>query len=446
MNDVVERYGTPLYVYRLGEVRAGIRALREAVPEQVRIYYSLKANPHPAVVAETVLAGLCSEVSSSGELAVALAAGQPPDRCLMTGPGKTCAELDDALARGVRSFSVESEVDHERLDRAARRHGVAVDVMFRLNAVSAGAGRGNGRGSGLRMTGAPTQFGMAPEAARRIIERRDPSGPVRPVGLHVFPATNVAEPDDLVAEFTLSVETVAALLRQTGLPMRLVDIGGGFAAPFARPGSRTEYPNLRERLGAVLDDGLPGWRDQRPCVAVESGRYLAGGCGSLFTTVLDVKTSGPTTYVVLDTGVNALGGMSGLGRILVPDARPVGAPVLADADRRVSLVGPLCTPLDVLSRGAATSVPRVGDVLEIPNVGAYGLTASLLAFLSKPVPAEVVLEEDGSVVDARRLELLPVELGADEALDLASQARHGGPVEERAQGHLDTEGALHVPQ
>jgi diaminopimelate decarboxylase len=165
----------------------------------------------------------------------------------------------------------------------------------------------------------------------------------------------------------------------------------------------------------VLDDRLPGWRDGQPCVAVESGRYLAGTCGSLFTTVLDVKSSGATTYVVLDAGVNALGGMSGLGRILVPDARPAGTAPAAGhpgSDRRVSLVGPLCTPLDVLSRSATTGVPEVGDVLEIPNVGAYGLTASLMAFLSKPIPAEVVLEEDGSVVGARRIELRDAELTA----------------------------------
>jgi len=411
MSEVVARYGTPLYVYRLGEVRAAVRTLRAALPEQVRIYYSLKANPHPAVVAETIRAGLYSEVSSAAELAVALAAGQSADRCLLTGPGKTPEEFDDALARGVRLFSVESGVDLDRLEHAARRHAARVDVVFRLNTVHAA-----GRSTGLRMTGAPTQFGMAPATARSGIARCDPAGPLRPAGVHLFPASNVPDPEDLIAEFTLSVETVATLLRQTGLPARLVDIGGGFAAPFARPGIRPDYRSLRERLGAVLDERLPGWRDGRPCVAVESGRYLAGGCGSLFTRVLDVKTSGATTYVVLDAGVNALGGMSGLGRILVPDVRPVD-PVPGTghtaAEGRVSLVGPLCTPLDVLSRSAGTGVPEIGDVLEVPNVGAYGLTASLLGFLSKPVPAEVVLEEDGSVVGARRIELRETELLAE---------------------------------
>jgi diaminopimelate decarboxylase len=108
--------------------------------------------------------------------------------------------------------------------------------------------------------------------------------------------------------------------------------------------------------------------------------------------------------------------MSGLGRILAPSAQPTGpAGTVPTAGNRISLVGTLCTPLDVLSRSADIDVPQIGDVLEIPNVGAYGVTASLMGFLSKPVPAEVVVEQDGSVVGARRLELLEVNLDQDGA-------------------------------
>jgi diaminopimelate decarboxylase len=410
VSELAARYGTPLYVYRLGDVRAAAEALRRMLPDEARIYYSLKANPHPAVVAELTRAGFHSEVTSTAELGVALAAGQLPQRCLLTGPGKTADEFDDALTRGVRTFSLESETDYQRLAAAAGHRSVQVDIILRLNSVHAA-----GRGTGLRMTGAPTQFGMAPETAVGIARSAQSSGLLRPVGIHLFPATNVPTAEDLVAEFKSSIDTAATVLRQAGLAARLVDIGGGFAAPFARPGTRVRYENVRERLSATLDDRLPGWRGGEPRIAFESGRYLAGGCGSLLTTVLDVKTSGASTYVVLDAGVNALGGMSGLGRLMVPDAQPTGAtPSTAKAapGHRINLVGTLCTPLDVLSRSAAIPVPNVGDVLEIPNVGAYGLSASLLAFLSKPIPAEVVLEEDGSVVHVRRMVLRELDLGA----------------------------------
>jgi diaminopimelate decarboxylase len=109
-------------------------------------------------------------------------------------------------------------------------------------------------------------------------------------------------------------------------------------------------------------------------------------------------------FVVLDAGVNVLGGMTGLGRLRAPDAQPrvIGRPT--EPGGPVTLVGPLCTPLDVLSTAAPIAPPRPGQLLAIPNVGAYGPTASLLAFLSRPTPVEVVVDR-GAVRRARRLVL-----------------------------------------
>ncbi|MFI9589352.1 alanine racemase [Nonomuraea sp. NPDC052265] len=386
-------------------MRTAVTQLRRQLPERTRLYYSVKANPHPLLISEFVRQGLHCEVSSAAELTAALSAGQAPGRCLMTGPGKSAEELDDAVRRGVRTFSVESRADFERLERIASHHAAELDVLLRLNGVQAATGV-----TGLRMTGATTQFGMTPETAVDLLRTAGDKGPLRLVGVHIFPATNISDADGLTAEFELSIKTAAEVLRQAGSVGRLIDIGGGFAAPYARPGSRPVYADLRHALTAALDRSLPGWRAGRPEIAFESGRYLVGGCGSLLTSVLDVKPRSGSTYVVLDVGVNALGGMSGLGRILTPDAQPVAAPAIAPRDGRLSLVGPLCTPLDILSRSADIPVPNIGDVLEIPNVGAYGLTASLLAFLSRPVPAEIVLDDGGTVLDARRVTLVHTRL------------------------------------
>ncbi|MFI6817455.1 type III PLP-dependent enzyme [Nonomuraea sp. NPDC050328] len=401
MNDLVDRYGSPLYIYRLADVSAAAMQLRGQLPEQARLYYSVKANPHPVVIAELVRQGLHCEVSSAAELTAALSAGQAPERCLMTGPGKSAEELGDAVRRGVRTFSVESRIDLDRLERVASQHAVGLDVLLRLNGVQAASNV-----TGLRMTGAATQFGMSPETAVDILRTTGDSTSLNLVGVHIFPATNIADPDGLIAEFQLSITTAAEVLREAGKSGRLIDIGGGFAAPYARVGSRPAYPDLRRALEAALDQSLPEWRSGRPEIAFESGRYLVGGCGTLLTSVLDVKPHPGIIYVVLDVGVNALGGMSGLGRILTPDAQPIGPAAVETRADRLSLVGPLCTPLDILSRSANIPIPDVGDVLEIPNVGAYGLTASLLGFLSRPVPAEVVLDGAGDVLDARRIVLV----------------------------------------
>jgi diaminopimelate decarboxylase len=269
------------------------------------------------------------------------------------------------------------------------------------------------------MTGAASQFGLPLDTARSVPWLFEPAGNLRPIGIHFFPVTNVAEVEALIAEFRLSISTAAQLIAETGLRARLVDIGGGFGAPFATPGNRPKYEGLREALVQALDEFLPGWRENEPLIAFESGRYAVGDCGTLLTRVLDVKKSAGTTFVVLDAGTNVLGGMSGLGRMLAPGARPAQG-AITDTRNGVNLVGPLCTPLDVLSRAATIGIPRIGDVLEIPNVGAYGLSASLVSFLSRPLPAEVVIDRDGEVVSARRLEIHGRLLGGLHAPDLGS--------------------------
>lgn len=414
MIDYSSRYGTPLYVYQLEKVREAVTALRRGLPEGSRLYYSLKANPHPRIVRELSDLTVHAEISSSGELRAALAASQSPSDILYTGPGKTLQEMRTAIRSGVRRFSVESATERDRLAEAAEAEAEEIDCLIRINAPGPAAGS-----TGLRMTGVPSQFGIDFEQACAQPGLFRATGRLRPVGLHFFPATNVADPAALAREFRLSVETAAALRERTGFDPELIDLGGGFAAPFAKPGDLPDYGGLRAELESVLDRHLPGWRDGRPGVAFESGRHLTAACGTLLTTVLDIKDSGDRTYAILDAGTNVLGGMSGLGRIMAPAALPEpGADAGADtreasggepAREAVTLVGPLCTPLDVLSRAAPLGSLKVGDVLRIPNTGAYGLTASLLAFLSHPPATEVVV--DGAAeVHVRRLEVIETPL------------------------------------
>lgn len=395
---LIERFGTPLYVYRRDRVRSAAADLLAFLPGTSRLYYSLKANPHPAIVAELSGLGLYAELSSQGELHTAEAAGHPMDRSLYTGPGKTAEEIRAAVKSGVRSFSVESLADRSRLAAACRELGTDVEYLVRLNGGATATG-------GLRMTGRASQFGTDIDLGDELAELFTPLGGAQPVGAHLFSATNVADCAKLLDELRLSVETIATALAALAGPARLVDLGGGFSAPFARPGARLDYTALRHGLESALDAGLPGWREQRPAVAFESGRYLVGDSGTLYTTVLDVKRSRGSTHVVLDAGVQTLGGMWGLGRLPTPSVQPLGDEDAAAAP--VTLVGPLCTPLDVLGRNAAVPPPAVGDVLEVPNVGAYGLTASLLGFLSRPIPVEVVLDHGDEIVHVRRLELRP---------------------------------------
>ncbi|MDO0925024.1 type III PLP-dependent enzyme [Streptomyces sp. TG1A-8] len=414
LTDLAHRFGTPAYVYDLAAVRHAATALVADLPVGSDLLYSVKANPHPRVVAELVSLGLACEISSTGELRAALDAGCAPDRLLYTGPGKTPGELRTAVESGVTFFSVESPGDRDRLAEACAATGRNADYLVRLHGP-----RGSRRG-GLRMTGRPSAFGTDVTAVDELSQMFRPTGRIRPVGTHTFSATNLVTPDALLEELQQAITVTAHAANRAGFTPQTVDLGGGFPAPFASPGPLPRHPLLASGLTVTLDQHVPGWREGRPRLLFESGRYLTATAGTLLTTVIDVKRSGGRTFVVVDAGVNALGGMSGLGRLRAPAAqlRPLGpagttpAPVEPATDEAVTVVGPLCTPLDVLSTSAALNGVQSGQLLAVPNTGAYGLTASLLGFLSHPAPTEIVLD-DGHLVSARRLEMCPRETSFD---------------------------------
>ncbi|WP_030422184.1 decarboxylase [Streptomyces sp. NRRL F-5065] len=393
---LAERFGTPLYVYDLDEIDAARQQLLDALPEEFTLFYALKANPHPGLVRalrEGEGRPCRPEISSTGELESALAAGFDGADCLYTGPGKTAGELDEAIRRGVRLFSTDSVSDVRHVADAALAHGVSADCLLRVNSATASAT------SSIRMTGTPSQFGFDSETLADILPELRTVDGVRVAGMHFFPLSNAKDEDSLVGEFRHTIELAARLQRELDLPLRFLDIGGGFAVPYAVPGSRGSYPGLRGELADVLDTHFPRWRTDGPEVACESGRYLVGASGTLVASVSNVKVSRGRRFVILDAGINTFGGMSGLGRLL-----PVAVgPETGECVESATLVGPLCTPGDILGREIDVPALAPGDLVTIPNAGAYGPTASLLMFLGRPAPVEVVVRGD-TVLSVSRIE------------------------------------------
>jgi diaminopimelate decarboxylase len=384
LEGAAARFPTPLYVYDLAALRVRHAELVRALPRAASLLYSVKANPLPPIAERLRRAGARAEVSSPGELDVALAAGFAARDLLYTGPGKSPAEIDHAARAGLRLFSCESPVDLERLRSAARAAGGPLDLLLRLDA-------GERPPAGLSMSDG-RQFGLeeheAVEACRAAVAR----GGVRIRGFHVFLGSQVAGVDALLRGFSHARTAVERVSSAAGVEPALVDLGGGFPWPFAVAGEGCPLEALRPGLDALVD----GWPNPCPELWFESGRRLCAAAGTLVTTILDVKRrSGGPTILVLDAGINALGGMTGLGRVMRArvELENLDAPASAQLEP-VDVTGPLCTPLDRLAVQAPVRRPRVGDRLAVPNVGAYGATASLTSFLSRPPAVETVFDSD----------------------------------------------------
>lgn len=393
---LAEAYGTPCYRYDLRELDAAHARLTRALPGPHTLYYSLKANPHPGITERLHTRGCRAEVTSEAELETALTAGCPPAHCMVGGPGKTNALLDFALAHGVRDFSAESEGDLHRIGAAAARADTTARCLLRINPDRTSTQ------AALTMTGLSSQFGTDAAAVRADPGRYTHVPNAQLTGLHLYMGTGLDTADALLAEFETALTTAAAL-SDLGLPLNRLNLGGGFGSPYARVGTPSDFPGLRPQLTALLDEFTPGWTEGHPEIVFESGRYLTAPCGTLICSVVDTKTSKGTTYVVLDAGINQLGGTARARRPPFRiEARPVApsSGVLAECQ----LVGPLCSPLDTWHDALPLQLPTPGDLFTVANTGAYGLTAALLGFLSHRPAAEICVDGN-TVVSATRLQL-----------------------------------------
>lgn len=386
---------TPAYVYDLDEVVRAHGLLRVDLPRPSQLLYSVKANPHPAIVRALAGLGCGAEVCSSGELATALDAGVSPEHIQYTGPGKSDADVAEALKAGVTCFSVDSPTGLDQVTGAANAAGRPATILLRINGATPVPGQG------LTMTGVASQFGV--DAA--WVRAQPAALGAEIAGFHLYLGSNLDDEAALTAQFDAAIVTAAGLADALGCTPRILNLGGGFGAPHARAGDVGRFPALAGRVASRLDAAFPGWRGGAPSIVFESGRYLTATCGGLLTRVVDVKYSHGRPVVVLESGINHLGGMSGLRRLapIVPELEA------ADGHRetlhQAIIAGPLCTPLDTWARAADVPAVRPGDLVRVPNVGAYGLSASLVAFLGHPAPREVVVE-GGAVVEVSQLALV----------------------------------------
>ncbi|MGH7984583.1 MAG: type III PLP-dependent enzyme [Candidatus Udaeobacter sp.] len=391
--ELLERYGSPLYVYDLDEAERQAKALFELLPNSAQVLYSVKANPIPEVCAALRGAGCRVEIASPLELDVVREAGHRPDQILCSGPGKTASLVREMLLAGVTHFSCDSWYDLERLAGVAAETKKPAKALLRLQI--------SGAPSGSVGVGAmQSHFGADPaELINGGADRLSKLCGAELAGIHIYSGGQIQSADKLAGTFEHAIH-IAEEIAATGVPLRILDVGGGFPWPFGTSEAPIDISALREKLQGV--------NAQRKLTAdadlwFESGRYLVASSGTLLSTVLDVKIWNNKTYIILDTGMIHLGGMAGLGRIYRAVAsieslsERDGAPL-----RSVDVVGPTDYALDYVTRDASVAPLKPGDVVAIPNVGAYGLTASLVAFAGLQPPAEVCCRGT-SVVAVHRL-------------------------------------------
>jgi diaminopimelate decarboxylase len=382
---LAERVGsTPFFAYDRGLLTARVARLRSVLPEGIRIGYAVKANPMPAVVQH--LSGLVDalDVASALEMRTALDTPMSSDHVSFAGPGKTAAELAQAVAAGV-TIELESETEAARVIAAGERLGIRPRVAVRVNPDF------TVKGSGMRMGGGPQQFGVDAERVPAMLKDLA-AADLELLGLHIFAGSQNLRADILCEAQRNTVELALRIAGDAPVPLRYLNIGGGFGIPYSDRDEPLDLRPIGDNLADLLTGSIrPLLPDAR--VVVELGRYIVGECGVYVTRVVDRKESRGKTFLVVDGGLHHQLAASGNFGQVIRRNYPLGVGNRIDAEpvEKVTVVGCLCTPLDLLGDNVSLPAVDIGDLVVIFQAGAYGLTASPTAFLSHPAPAEVLV-------------------------------------------------------
>jgi diaminopimelate decarboxylase len=384
LSTLVARVGqTPFYVYDRAVLQARMAALRNELPATLKIHYAIKANPMPALVG--FMAGLVDglDVASAGELKVALDAGVCPREISFAGPGKRVSELRQAVAARVL-INLESCREVAVLEEISNALGVAARVAVRINPDF------ELKSSGMRMGGGPKPFGVDAEEVPRLLQRLSKTG-LQFEGFHLYAGSQNLNAQALCEAQNKAYELILRLGDKAPSPVLSLNLGGGFGIPYFAGETRLDVAQVGDNLSQLSQRAQTDF--PHASLVIELGRYLVGEAGLYVARIVDRKVSRGHVFLVVDGGLHQhLSASGNFGQVIRKNyPLTIGNRQDAPAFETVSVVGPLCTPLDVVADHMVLPESQVDDWVVVYQSGAYGASASPQNFLGHPPCVEVLV-------------------------------------------------------
>ena len=374
---------TPFYAYDRALLTRRVAELRASLPAGIKIHYAMKANPMPAVVDHMAKLVDGIDVASANELKVALDSGANPQEISFAGPGKRVEELRQAVASGIL-INIESFREISELAAIRRTTGQTVRVAVRVNPDF------ELKSSGMKMGGGPKQFGVDAEQVPALLGKIGEAG-LSFEGFHLFAGSQNLRPEAIVEAQRKCFDLAVRLAEFAPSPVKFLNLGGGFGIPYFPGESRLDLSSIATNLEILAGEARQRLPEAE--IVIELGRYLVGEAGIYVCSILDKKESRGHTFLVADGGLqHHLSASGNFGQVIRKNypvaigdrmGEPMGEPV--------SVVGPLCTPLDILADKMQLPNAEPGNLVVIFQSGAYGATASPRGFLSQPDLLEVLV-------------------------------------------------------
>lgn len=384
ITQLAERIGqTPFYAYDRRLITERIDYLRNCLPPELHLHYAIKANPMPAVVQH--LAGLVDgfDLASAGEMKTALDTTMPAAKISIAGPGKTDKELRQAIAAAI-TINLESEGEMRRAALIGAQLGITPRVAVRVNPDY------DLKSSGMKMGGGPKPFGVDAERVPAMLKEMAAMN-LEFVGFHIFWGSQNLNPEAIMEAHEKTLDLAIRLSDATDRQPHHLNIGGGLGIPYFPGEARLDLRPIGDNLNRLIT----AFKQKLPATTLitELGRFIVGEAGLYVCRVIDIKESRGEKFLVTDGGLHHhLAASGNFGQVIRKNYPVAIANRMGTTEREnVSIVGPLCTPLDLLGNKMALPKAEVGDLAVIYQSGAYGLTASPEKFLSHPAASELLL-------------------------------------------------------
>lgn len=384
VSELAEQFGTPLYVYSQSTLEANFGQYQHALGNHPgMICYAVKANANLGVLRVLANMGAGFDIVSGGELERVLAAGGAPERIVFSGVGKTDAEMARALEVGIHCFNVESLSELEHLNAIAQAADQVAHVSLRVNP-NVDAGTHPYISTGLKAN----KFGVPIEDAHRFYQRADELANIKPIGVDCHIGSQLTDVAPLL-EALDSLLTLVASLRDQGIVLQHIDMGGGLGVSYEEGETPPDVAAYIEVLkGRLAPEGLG--------LILEPGRSIAADAGIFVTRVNVLKTGETKNFAIVDGAMNDLlrPSLYGAWQRVVPVRPRPGNPSNWD------IVGPVCESGDFLAQDRPL-VLHEGDLLAVMQAGAYGF-AMASNYNTRPRAAEVMVHGDKARLVRRR--------------------------------------------
>ena len=387
--ELIEQYGSPLYVTNEERLRANFRRYKDAFPD-ANLYYAAKANANFTILRIMADEGAGADVFSDGELYMALLAGIPKEKVLFNGNSKSDHELLMAVKTGVR-VSLDSLDELKTLSTIAKNEGAVVDISFRVNP-DVSPDTHPKISTGLRTS----KFGVPhDEVVRAYKEALDLPG-VNPVGIHCHIGSQILDITPFAEAMTKMMDLVEQVSR-LGAELEFVDVGSGLGIPYEK-GVKVPTPqDLADLILPIFNERCKA-EGISPKLVLEPGRYIAADSTVLLTTVNTMKEAAKK-FVGVDAGFNLM-----IRPAMYDSYQHVVVANKADAPAKdiYSIAGPICETGDILAHDRELPQIEKGDIIAVLDAGAYGFSMS--SQYNGRVRCAEVLVNDGEVDVIRKRE------------------------------------------